>query len=57
MRSAYERAYQVVTLNDCCATIGEEEQRVAIEKDFPMFSRPMDHSSFLHQLSTTHEKA
>jgi nicotinamidase-related amidase len=47
MRSAYERGYQVATLIDCCATIGEEEQRVAVTKDFPMFSRPMTHEAFL----------
>ncbi|QJU56978.1 cysteine hydrolase [Sphingomonas sp. AP4-R1] len=51
MRSAYERGYRVVTLTDCCATIGEEEQRVAIEKDFPMFSLPMTHQAFLGELA------
>lgn len=51
MRSAYERGYRVATITDCCATIGEEEQRVAIEKDFPMFSRPMTHQAFLAELA------
>lgn len=50
MRSAYERGYRVVTLTDCCATLSEEEQRVAIEKDFPMFSLPMTHEAFLAEL-------
>jgi nicotinamidase-related amidase len=50
MRSAYERGYRVVTLIDCVATIGEEEQRVAITKDFPMFSQPMTGSDFLAAL-------
>lgn len=50
MRSAYERGYRVVTITDCCATIGEEEQRVAIAKDFPMFSRPLTHDAFLGEL-------
>lgn len=50
MHSAYERGYRVVTITDCCATIGEEEQRVAITKDFPMFSLPMSHREFLDQL-------
>ena len=49
MRSAYERGYHVATLIDCCATIGEEEQRVAIAKDFPMFSLPMTGRDFLAQ--------
>ena len=47
MRSAYERGFRVVTLTDCCATVGEEEQRVAITKDFPMFSLPMTQGEFL----------
>ncbi|WP_156679967.1 cysteine hydrolase [Sphingomonas profundi] len=51
MRSAYERGYDVVTLVDCTATVGEEEQRVATTRDFPMFSRPMDHRAFLAALS------
>lgn len=51
MRSGYERGYQVITLKDCTATLSEEEQRVAIEKDYPMFSRPMNHTEFLDQLS------
>lgn len=50
MRSAYERGYRVATIIDCCATLSEEEQRVAIEKDFPMFSRPMTHPMFLKEL-------
>jgi biuret amidohydrolase len=56
MRSAYERGYNVITVTDCCATIGEEEQRVAIEKDFPMFSQPMDHRSFLQKLTQAEQR-
>ena len=51
MRSAYERSYQVVTLTDCTATLSEEEQRMATEKDFAMFSRPMTHGAFLGALA------
>lgn len=47
MRTAYERGFNVITLTDCVAATSEEEQRVAIEKDYPMFSRPMDHNTFL----------
>ena len=50
MRSAYERGYHVITLTDCTATLSEEEQRVATEKDFPMFSHPMTHEAFLAEL-------
>ena len=51
MRSAYERSYQVVTLTDCTATLSEEEQRMATQKDFAMFSRPMTHRAFLDALA------
>jgi nicotinamidase-related amidase len=50
MRSAYERGYDVITLTDCTATLSEEEQRFAVEKNFPMFSRPMTHDAFLERL-------
>lgn len=51
MRSGYEKGYNVVTLKDCTAAMSEEEQRFAIEKNYPMFSRPMDHTEFLAELS------
>ena len=52
MRSAYERGYQVITLTDCTATLSEEEQRVATERDFAMFSRPLTHDQFLEELAS-----
>jgi ureidoacrylate peracid hydrolase len=50
MRTGYERGYNVITLTDCTATLSEEEQRLAVEKNYPMFSRPMNHEEFLTQL-------
>ncbi|EGD59981.1 isochorismatase hydrolase [Novosphingobium nitrogenifigens DSM 19370] len=50
MRSAYERGFRVVTLTDCTATLSQEEQRLAVEKNFPMFSLPMTHDAFLSDL-------
>ena len=50
MRSAYERGFRVVTLTDCTATLSPEEQSAAVTKNFPMFSRPMDHARFLGEL-------
>jgi nicotinamidase-related amidase len=52
MRTAYEYGYQVYTLTDCTATVSEDEQRLACEKNFPMFSRPLTHQDFLEQLLT-----
>jgi len=51
MRTGYEKGFDVITLKDCTATLSEEEQRLAVEKNYPMFSRPMDHDAFLTALS------
>jgi ureidoacrylate peracid hydrolase len=51
MRTGYEKGYSVITLKDCTATLSEEEQRVAVEKTYPMFSRPMGHEEFLAELA------
>src|SRR5258707_10711643 len=50
MRTGYEKGYDVITLKDCTATLSEEEQRMAVEKNYPMFSRPMTHQEFLLEL-------
>lgn len=50
MRTGYEKAYNVITLKDCTATLSQEEQRLAVEKNYPMFSRPMNHDEFLGAL-------
>ncbi len=52
IRTGYEKGYDVVTLKDCTATVSEEEQRAAVEKDHPMFSRPMTHEEFLSSLKS-----
>ena len=51
MRSGYEKGYQVVTLKDCTATLSEDEQRLSVEKNYPMFSRPLTHQEFLGELA------
>jgi ureidoacrylate peracid hydrolase len=51
MRTGYEKGYNVVTLKDCTAALSEEEQRLAVEKNYPMFSHPMNHDEFLAELS------
>jgi ureidoacrylate peracid hydrolase len=50
MRTGYEKGFDVITLTDCTATVSAEEQRLAVEKNFPMFSRPMTHGAFLAEL-------
>ena len=51
MRTGYEKGYEVVTLTDCTATLSEEEQAFSVEKNYPMFSKPMTHEAFLTALS------
>jgi ureidoacrylate peracid hydrolase len=51
MRTAYEKGYKVVTLTDCTAALSQEEQRLAVDKNYPMFSRPLSHIEFLAELS------
>jgi ureidoacrylate peracid hydrolase len=41
--------YNVITLKNC-SPLSEEEQRLAVEKNYPMFSRPMNHDEFLTEL-------
>ena len=50
MRTGYEKGYDVVTLTDCTAALSEEEQRMAVDKNYPMFSKPMTHDAFLSAL-------
>jgi ureidoacrylate peracid hydrolase len=50
MRTGYEKGYEVITLKDCTATLSEDEQRAAVEKNYPMFSKPMTHGEFLSTL-------
>src|SRR5215813_9269372 len=50
MRTGYEKGYNVVTLKDCTAAMSEEEQRLALDKNYPMFSRPLSHQEFLDEL-------
>jgi ureidoacrylate peracid hydrolase len=51
MRTAYEKGFDVYTLTDCTATVSEDEQRLALDKNFPMFSRPVTHHDFLARLA------
>ena len=54
MRTAYEKGYDVITLKDCTATLSEEEQRLSVEKNYPMFSRVMTHTEFLESFAGDH---
>jgi ureidoacrylate peracid hydrolase len=51
MRAGYEKGYNVVTLTDCTAALSQEEQDHACAKNFPMFSRPLNHIEWLGELT------
>jgi ureidoacrylate peracid hydrolase len=51
MRTAYEKGYNVITLTDCTAATSPEEQKAAVEKNYPMFSHPLTHTDFLNELA------
>src|SRR5918999_4305734 len=51
MRTGYEKGYKVITLKDCTAALSDDEQKLATEKNYPMFSRPMNHDEFLQELA------
>ncbi len=53
MRTGYEKGYNVITLKDCTAALSEAEQKLAVEKNYPMFSRPMSHDEFLSELDAS----
>jgi nicotinamidase-related amidase len=52
MRTGYEKGYNVFTLTDCTAATSLDEQDAAIKFTYPMFSRPMEHTSFLETLNS-----
>ena len=52
MRTGYEKGYNVVTLTDCTAATSPDEQRAAVEKNYPMFSHPLTHTDFLKELGS-----
>jgi ureidoacrylate peracid hydrolase len=51
MRTGYKKGFDVITLKDCTATLSDEEQKLAVEKNYHMFSRPMNRAEFLTELS------
>jgi ureidoacrylate peracid hydrolase len=50
VRTGYEKGFSMIALSDCTATLSEEEQRFAFEKDLPMFSRIVTHKEFLSNI-------
>jgi ureidoacrylate peracid hydrolase len=57
MRTGYEKGYNVFTLTDCTAATSIDEQEAAIKFTYPMFSRPMDHGTFLETVNSEMEVA
>jgi hypothetical protein len=47
MRTAFEKAFNVITLTDCTATTSKEGQKAAVEGTYGMFSTPMSAAEFM----------
>jgi ureidoacrylate peracid hydrolase len=52
MRTGYEMGYRVITVTDATATLSDEEQRLSVTKNFPMFSTPMTHDAVIAALAS-----
>jgi nicotinamidase-related amidase len=50
MRTAFEKAFNVITLTDCTATTSKEGQKAAVEGTYGMFSTPMSAAEFMVKL-------
>ncbi|MDI2090364.1 cysteine hydrolase [Commensalibacter oyaizuii] len=50
VRTAYEKGYDVTTLNTCCATIDMTAHRTALTHDLPLFSHVVSHQEWLKTL-------
>ena len=51
MRTGSE-GLDVINLKDCRRTVSGEEQKAAVEKNYPMLSKPMTHDEFLSGLKS-----
>ena len=50
MRSAYDKGYRVIVINDCTATDTQEEQDFCEKWIFPKIGKVMNHEEFLEAL-------
>merc|ERR1712228_746245 len=50
MRTAFEKAFNVITLTDCTAATSKEGQKAAVEGTYGMFSTPMSAAEFIVKL-------
>jgi nicotinamidase-related amidase len=52
IRSAYDMGYEAIALVDCMASISQAAHISSVEDNFPLFSKPMTHDSFIKGLTT-----
>src|SRR4030088_2928534 len=50
MRTGYEKNYKAITLKNGTPTLSEEKRKASDKKNYPVFSRPMDHTEFIAEL-------
>ncbi|OUS31592.1 hypothetical protein A9Q99_03205 [Gammaproteobacteria bacterium 45_16_T64] len=51
IRSAYDFGYEAISLVDCMASINQTAHISSVEDNFPLFSKPMTHDSFIKQIA------
>lgn len=50
MRTAYDAGYEVVVLTDCVAALDEDQHAAAVQRNWPLLSKPMSSAQFLGTL-------
>jgi len=51
IRSAYDFGYEAISLVDCMASLSQAAHVSSVEENFPLFSKPMTHDSFINEIS------
>lgn len=51
IRSAYDHHYEVISLVDCMASLNQKVHETTVADNFPLFSKPMTHDTFIAELA------
>ncbi|OUS28406.1 hypothetical protein A9Q99_12860 [Gammaproteobacteria bacterium 45_16_T64] len=51
VRSAYDFGFEAISLVDCMASINQTAHINSVEENFPLFSKPMTHDSFINEIT------
>ena len=51
LRSAYDYGYEAISLVDCMASLNQHTHENTVTENFPLFSKPMTHDTFIAELA------